>query len=162
MPQLTFREQVGPGDVEPIRSLVETTGFFNPEEVLIAAELVEERLAKGEKSGYHFILAQEPSGRILGYTCYGPVPGTKSSFDLYWIAVDRSCQGRGIGRLLMERTERSAMAMGCSRIYVETSSRGLYAPTRRFYRSCGYREEALLKDFYAPGDSKVIFSKALV
>lgn len=160
-PKPVFREQVCDKDVEAIQSLVEATGFFSPQEVLIAAELVEERLAKGEKSGYHFIFAQDPSGKVLGYACFGPVPGTRSSFDLYWIAVDRICQGRGIGRNLIERAERAAVEKGCSRIYAETSSRRLYEPTRRFYQSCGYREEALLEDFYAPGDSKIIFVKTL-
>jgi hypothetical protein len=44
---------------------------------------------------------------------------------------------------------------------VETSSRPLYEPTRRFYLACGYRLEAQLEDFYAPGDGKVIFLKVL-
>jgi hypothetical protein len=46
-------------------------------------------------------------------------------------------------------------------VYVETSSRDQYEPTRRFYLKCGYRVDAVLEDFYAPGDGKVIFVKAL-
>jgi hypothetical protein len=34
-------------------------------------------------------------------------------------------------------------------------------PTHHFYSSCGYRVEATLHEFYAPGDNKVIFSKVL-
>ena len=34
-----------------------------------------------------------------------------------------------------------------------------YAPTRGFYLRCGYYQAALLKDFYAPGDDKVIYAK---
>jgi hypothetical protein len=46
-------------------------------------------------------------------------------------------------------------------VYAETSSRPQYEPTRSFYRACGYRLEARLEDFYAPGDGKVIFLKVL-
>jgi hypothetical protein len=44
---------------------------------------------------------------------------------------------------------------------VETSSRTAYASTRIFYENCAYRQEALLEDFYAPGDGKVVYCKVL-
>jgi len=46
-------------------------------------------------------------------------------------------------------------------VYIETSNRHHYAPTRGFYLRCGYTQEALLKDFYASGDDKVIYVKKL-
>ncbi|MCX5832942.1 MAG: hypothetical protein NTV99_00205 [Deltaproteobacteria bacterium] len=58
-------------------------------------------------------------------------------------------------------TEEKIAGLGGKRIYVDTSSRPLYEPTRLFYEKCGYRKEAVLKDFYAEGDSKFIYSKAL-
>ncbi len=50
---------------------------------------------------------------------------------------------------------------GARRIYADTSSRPQYEPTRAFYLACGYTQEALLADFYAAGDGKVIFVKIL-
>jgi len=44
---------------------------------------------------------------------------------------------------------------------VDTSQRAEYASTRIFYENSGYRLEALLKDFYAPGDGKAIYCKVL-
>ena len=43
----------------------------------------------------------------------------------------------------------------------ECSNRPQYQPTRGFYERCGYHEEAVLTDFYGPGDSKVIFVRAI-
>ncbi len=97
----------------------------------------------------------------VGYTCFGPVPMTRNRFDLYWIAVMKSCQGTGIGRQLMHRTETRIQIMAGERIYVETSSRDDYAATHRFYHACQYRQEAVLQDYYAPGDDKVIYMKVL-
>ena len=51
---------------------------------------------------------------------------------------------------------------GGRRVYVETSGRAQYEPTRRFYEACGYAREAVLTDFYAPGDDKVIYGQSLV
>jgi ribosomal protein S18 acetylase RimI-like enzyme len=44
---------------------------------------------------------------------------------------------------------------------VETSSRPEYEPARQFYESHGYRREAVVADFYAEGDSLVLYSKRL-
>ncbi len=156
----TYRQEVRPEDLESIGRLVRATGFFSEEEHLIAVELVDERLAKGEASGYFFLFAEEED-RFLGYTCFGPIPGTLHSYDLYWIAVDPKAQGRGLGKRLMAESERLMAERGARRIYADTSSRPQYESTRAFYLACGYIQEALLADFYAPGDGKVIFVKVL-
>ena len=46
-------------------------------------------------------------------------------------------------------------------LYVETSSRPQYEPTRAFYGRLGYHVAAELPDFYGPGDGQVIFAKRL-
>jgi len=155
-----FRGEVTPGDRQAVGRLVRATGFFSEEEIGIAVELVEERLAKGDASGYFFLFA-EAGNRLIGYACFGPIPGTVHSFDLYWIAVDPGEQGRGVGRKLMAMSEMLMAQSGGMRVYADTSSRPLYEPSRAFYLSCGYVREAFLADFYAPGDGKVIFVKPL-
>ena len=158
--KIRYRCAAENSDAEKIRAIVQSSGFFNPEEVEVAVELVLERLEKGEKSGYYFIFA-ETDGHLAGYACYGPIAGTQCSFDLYWIAVDNGMRGGGIGSLLLKKAEEEVAGMGGGRVYVETSSRDLYEPTRAFYLRNGYRLEADLRDFYAPGDSKIIFVKEL-
>ncbi|MBL8851541.1 MAG: hypothetical protein JNG89_17790, partial [Planctomycetaceae bacterium] len=58
-------------------------------------------------------------------------------------------------------TERLIAKRGGRRVYAETSGREQYAPTRAFYERCGYQREATLKDFYAPGDDKVVYGKVV-
>jgi GNAT superfamily N-acetyltransferase len=157
---VTYRREVRPEDREAVGRLVRATGFFSEEEAEIAEELVEERVAKGDASGYFFLFA-EAGDRLLGYACFGPIPGSTHSFDLYWIAVDPREQGRGVGRMMMAASERTMAGCGARRLYADTSSRPQYEPTRAFYLACGYREEAFLADFYTPGDGKVIFVKTL-
>ncbi len=158
---VVFRDALTPGDGERVRRLVDITGFFDPEEVAVAEELVEERLARGDASGYHFIMA-EHYGRLAGYACFGPIPCTAASYDLYWIAVHPDFQGRGLGGRLLTEAERRIKAAGGRRIYVDTSQRVQYASTRAFYESRGYRLETVLQDFYAVGDGKAIYCKSLV
>ena len=154
------RTDVRESDPAAIRAIVESTGFFSSAEVDVAVELAEERLARGEASGYHFLFA-EIAGRVVGYTCFGPIACTVASYDLYWIAVDEACRGQGFGRELMLASEARIAERGGSRVYIETSSRDQYQPTRLFYLRCGYTEEARLEDFYSPGDAKVVYLKRL-
>ena len=155
-----FRYDLEPVDPERIRRLVEITGFFYPAEVDLAEELVKERLSKGPVSGYHFVLA-ESYGRLAGYGCFGPIPCTAASYDLYWIAVHPDFQGRGLGKRLIKEIERLVQEAGGTRIYVETSQRPQYASTRAFYENRGYRQESVLEDFYGPGEARVTYCMVL-
>lgn len=155
-----FRYEALPSDMPAVGKIVSSTGFFNSAEVEIAVELVQERLASGAASGYYFVFAEE-AGRVLGYTSYGPIAGTAESFDLYWIAIHRDRQGRGLGRVLMTETERLIRKKGGRRVYAETSGRPQYEPTRIFYERLGFARETQLRDFYAPGDDKVFYVKLL-
>jgi acetoin utilization deacetylase AcuC-like enzyme/GNAT superfamily N-acetyltransferase len=157
---VSFRSEIEPEDPERIRRLVEITGFFSAGEVDLAEALCQERMSVGEASGYEFVFAQI-YGRLVGYACYGPVPITVESYDLYWIAVHPDFQGRGAGHLLLREAERRIRTAGGRRVYVDTSQRIQYASTRAFYENCGYRPEAVLDDFYAPGEGKAIYCKVL-
>lgn len=170
-PGLILRDQPSPDDVARVRAIVQSTGFFNQDEIRIAGELVEETLAKGPVEGYRFLFADvfEPdthpatagTPKTVGYTCYGQIPCTTGSFDLYWIAVDASMRGRGLGTLLQRKTEANIRSIGGRRLFAETSGRPQYEPTRRFYLGLGYQEEARLADFYAPGDDKLVYGMSL-
>jgi ribosomal protein S18 acetylase RimI-like enzyme len=157
---VTFRHELVPVDRAQIRDLVHATGFFHAEEVDLAVELVDEWLAKGASSGYEFVIAEQ-DGRIVGYTCFGLIPCTQSSYDLYWIAVHPKAQGQGLGRRLNAETERRIRERSGTRIYAETSSRPQYRSTRAFYERTGYRLAEMLEDFYAPGDGRATYLKVL-
>jgi D-alanine-D-alanine ligase len=155
-----FRDTPTDGDRRAVRDLTASTGYFSDEEVAVAVELVEARLAQGLASGYRFIFA-ERDGALDGYVCFGPIPLTRSSFDLYWIAVRPAAQRIGLGRRLMERAEAATRELGGTAMYVETSTRAQYLPTRAFYQRLGYRLAAELPDFYGPGDGQAIFTRQL-
>lgn len=159
-----WRSEVRKNDAAAVRRLVADTAFFHEEEVDIAVELVEETLQRGEASGYAFVFADAPreDGGLLAYTCYGPIPATESSYDLYWIAVAPTSQGQGLGAAILRESERRAREAGATRMYVDTSGREQYRPTRAFYERMGYEVAAVLRDFFAPGDDKVIYVRRLL
>ena len=159
-PTGTFRYEVTPSDVEAIREVTASTDYFHDHEIPVAVELVEERLAKGAASGYEFVLA-ECEGRVIGYTSFGPIPCTQSSFDWYWLAVRPELQGFGFGKELLRQVEVRAKAMGGTRLYCETSGRPKYASTRAFYERLGFTLCEMLDDYYEPGDGRATYVKPL-
>ena len=160
---ITLRDRIHPDDPAAVRRITESSGFFSAAEVEVAVDLVQTRLLQGVRSGYYFLFAdaEVPIGETVGYSCFGPIPCTQVSFDLYWIAVRDSFRRIGLGRLLLAESEAAVRHMGGRRIYVETSSRAQYQPTRIFYNRMEYLEQALIPDFYAPGDGKIIYVKEL-
>ena len=158
--KVVFRQEVYPEDVEIVRDIILSTGFFYDFEVPVAIELVKDRIELGDNSDYHFLFA-EVYGKTVSYTCFGSIAGTEGSFDLYWIVTHNDHRGKGIGNLLIEETHRIIRNMGGRIVVAETSSLEKYAPTRHFYNRIGYSKEAQIDDFYKAGDGKVFFVKRL-
>lgn len=180
----TWRTTPRSTDVVEVRRLAVATGYFRPDEVDVAVELVEESLQRGDVSGYRFIFAdgeealphdqaslchpmetstalRRAGTSLRGYVCFGEIPCTSGSYDLYWIIVDPREQGRGHGRALLRAAETAIVALGGRQVFIETSSLPLYEPTRRFYLSSGYRLAARFEDFYREGDDKLVYVRRL-
>ena len=153
-PSISLRTDLRPDD--DIAALCRATGFFTADEIAVAGELAADRRARGPASDYRFLLADR-SGTVAGYACYGPTAGTLESWDLYWIVVQPSAQGAGIGRALVNAVVNDMRASGGRRLYAETAAKPLYAPTRAFYAAAGFSLQAVVPDFYAPGDAKQIW-----
>ncbi|MUM76459.1 GNAT family N-acetyltransferase [Pseudodesulfovibrio sp. F-1] len=161
---IVYDDQLAVEDVRALCALTAETRFFSEEEVLIVEELAWAAITGGEESGYHFLLARPEADTPVsaaGFACFGPVPCTKGSWDLYWIVVDQAMQGRGLGRRILRECERRMLAMGVRKVFVETSSREQYAPTRSFYESCGYRLESRMMDYYDRGEDCLVYTRSL-
>jgi len=144
--------------------ILENAGNFTPAEVAIALELIDEWLELGEHSGYltYVLDAQSEDGsEVLGYVCFGPTPLTESTYDLYWIAVDKSKHRGGVGKRLLKFTEEEIARRGGTMLLVETSSQETYGGTIQFYEKTGYELVGKIKDYYRTGDDKLIFMKKL-
>ncbi|MGV8057745.1 MAG: GNAT family N-acetyltransferase [Smithellaceae bacterium] len=159
--RITYRQQIKPSDLGAIARIVKSSGFFSVAELDLALELAEDKISNGNASSYQFLFG-ENEDLVWGYTCFGLIPATAGSYDLYWIAVDNHLRANGLGKQLLKQSENMIRTAGGKHIYVETSSRPQYQSTQHFYENCGYIREAFLKDFYADGDSKVIYSKIII
>ena len=148
-------------DRAQIHDITARAGVFNQEEVDSVPAMFDEYLKYGaEASGYHFIVYREGE-QVLGYAIYGFRDLTEGVYDLYWIAVDPNVRRQSVGRKLLTATEDLVRAEGGRMVIAETSGTAEYDATREFYVRTGYQAEAVIKDFYKPGDDLFIFIKRL-
>src|SRR6266436_37896 len=159
----TIRPMVA-ADRSGVFRILENAGNFTPEEVGTALELIDEWLDLGEHSGYLTYVMEsvsEESSEVLGYACFGPTPLTESTYDLYWIAVDKSKHRGGVGKRLLKFAEDEITRRGGKVLLVETSSQDTYGGTIQFYEKTGYDLVGKIKEYYKAGDDKLIFAKRL-
>lgn len=149
--------QCGEQDREQLFSLVGEIENFNAAEIALAREVIGDAL-RSEQNGYRLLVAVDRTDRLYGFICFGPVPITETSFDLYWIAVRPREARRGIGSLLLSTMEGELAGRG-NRVYVDTSSTAAYDSARAFYERHGYDVACVLPDFYRAGDDKIIYVK---
>ena len=72
-------------DRESVKQVLKATRHFTDYEIAVALELVDEVLNKEDLS-YLFVVAEQ-DGKFAGYGCWGPVPITMGTYDIYWIAA---------------------------------------------------------------------------
>ena len=147
-------------DKPDILKILKNTPEFEPDEVVIAEEVIDSYLHDPAGSGYHILVAEIGSFPV-GYVCYGATPLTKGTWDIYWMAIDPKEQARGIGKTLLLSAENNIKDNQGRLILIETSSKPIYEKARRFHKSRGYKLICRISDFYAPGDDKLIFQKRL-
>jgi ribosomal protein S18 acetylase RimI-like enzyme len=86
---------------------------------------------------------------------------TDRTWYLWWIAVDSTAQGRGLGSKLLAFVEADIRERNGRLLLVETATLPDYEPTRRFYIKHGYTLAATIQDYYADGDGMALFGKRL-
>lgn len=147
-------------DREAILDIIEKLDFLRSGEIGIAREVLDDALLKGSETRNQSYVSVS-DGKPIGWICFGPTPRAVATFDIYWIAVARDEQGKGVGKALMLHAEKLISEMGGRLCVVETSGRAIYDSTREFYRRLGFSDAAHLPDFYTAGDDKVIYTKRL-
>jgi ribosomal protein S18 acetylase RimI-like enzyme len=150
-----------PADTDMLVALTEATGLFKPIEIVALREVLDDYHATNQADG-HFAITCERADTIVGFAYYAPAPMTEGTWHLYWIAVRKDQQGKGVGTRLLRHVENEIRTTHQGRVlFIDTGSLPHYELTRQFYRKNGYEQHALLRDFYAEGDSMVVFRKPL-
>lgn len=143
-------------DIPALNDVLEATELFPPE---LLPDMVSDFLSNAESTDIW--LTCEVDGKPVSLAYAIPEPITDGTWNLLAIAVLPAKQGSGVGRAMVRHLETDLRARGQRLLIVETSGGQAFGLTREFYRKNGYEEEARIRDFYAAGDDKIVFRKAL-
>ena len=100
-------------------------------------------------------------GAVIGFCYAAQEKLTEGTWNMLAIAVLPEWQGSGTGNALARHLENGLRNDGQRVLIVDTSGADGFAGARAFYQAIGYTEEARVREFWAPGDDKIVFWKAL-
>lgn len=145
-------------EIKHYLNITKNTEVFIDSEIDILKELLED--LQNNKNTSYGLIEETVEGKLAGFTLFGRTPLTEFTWDIYWIIVDKSFQGRGIGKTLILKTEEAIKEKTPrATIKLETSTRKKYAAARGLYKSMQYDQAGILPNFYSEGDDMVIFYK---
>lgn len=124
-----------------------------------ALELLDAALERPPGNTYEARILVDEADHPIAYACFGQIPMTESSFDLYWLVTAPEHRGQGLGARLLSAVETELRGRRARTMRIETSSLEGQGGARRFYLKAGYQEVGVLPDFYRPGDDLVILAK---
>lgn len=142
-------------DLVGIRSVLDRTGLF-PSDLL--DEMTEPFLSGTAR---HFWSVALQADQPIGFAYCEPERMTEGTYNLLAIAVAPEHQRSGSGAALVRDIEATLRQEGGRLLLVETSTDPDQDGARAFYLKDGFTEEARIRDFYAPGQTKVVFWKML-
>ena len=153
---MTKIRSVRPSDLPALETVIDGTELF-PADML--EEMTEGYFDNDEDGGTW--LTCEENGEAVAVAAYAAEPMTEGTFNAFLLAVHPEYQGQGVGAALMLHIEQTLRDQEQRVLLVETSGLPTFKRTRAFYRKIGYEEEARIREFYAAGEDKVVFRKAL-
>lgn len=142
-------------DIAALQAVLDGTELF-PSEML--PDMLAPALA-GETEALWLTCFHEGEAVGLCYTV--PEDLTDGTWNMLALAVRPDQQGNRLGAALVRTAEQHLKDTGQRILIVDTSGTDGFARARKFYAQNGYEEEARIRDFWADGDDKVIFRKAL-
>ncbi len=142
-------------DIRDLQLVLDETGLF-PGEML--PDMLAPSIA-GETDA--FWLTYHHNGKAVGLCYTVPEELADGTWNMLALAILPEEQGQSLGTALVAAAERYLSDRNHRILIVETSGTDEFALTRKFYARNGFEEEARIRDFWADGDDKVIFRKAL-
>ena len=143
-------------DIPALETILSATGLF-PTEML--PELIQGFLS-GEVDDEHWLTC-ELDGTVIGF-CYAVQEQlTEGTWNMRAIGVLPGVQHRGAGSALVAALQGDLKKAGHRVLILDTSGAPEFLAAQKFYRACGFTEEARIRDFWTAGEDKIVFWKAL-
>ncbi len=115
----------------------------------------------------HGGLVADDDGTVAGFITFGPSPHTPEPglLEITWLGVDPGRRRSGLGRQLVAALVERCRTQETHTLQVSTIADSVdyppYAETRAFYRAVGFADYRVDRDFYGPGDDRLLLRRAV-
>ena len=108
-------------------------------------------------------LAAVEADRVVGVMGLQPDtdPDVHDIVWAVWLYVDPAAASRGIGKALMEAIIEAARARGARKLYLDVGNRERHERAIAMYDRRGFVQEGELRDYFAPGEHKLLYGLRL-
>jgi ribosomal protein S18 acetylase RimI-like enzyme len=144
-------------DAEALISIVEGSGQFDADGIAHVKGTLEHYLSGESEAIWLTADDTEP----VGVAYCAPEAMTDGTWNLLMLWTRKDRGGQGHGKALVEKVAFDAIARGARLLIVETSGLPDFEPARAFYAKCGFKQEARIRNFFAAGDDKLVYTKPL-
>jgi GNAT superfamily N-acetyltransferase len=123
-----------PSEAEALVELARRTGLFTPSEADGLLRSTLDALHGGTLAGPHLIrvLTRDADDHPLGWAYAAESAAAPGVWDVWWIGVDPTEHGRGVGTELLDSLEHEMRATKARVVVIETSDGARLARARRF------------------------------
>src|SRR5262245_23261777 len=109
--EATMLRPTRPEDTPALLELARGTGVFKPLEIDALREVLDDYHASNHVQGHQAITCEQ-DGQCIGFAYYAPAAMTDRTWYLYWIAVSKQVQARGLGGALLSHAEEAIRQSG--------------------------------------------------
>jgi GNAT superfamily N-acetyltransferase len=144
-------------DAEALIAIVEDSGQFDVDGIAHVKGTLEHYLS-GESDD---IWLTADDSEPVGVAYCAPEAMTDGTWNLLMLWTRKDRGGQGYGQALVEKVEFDAIARGARLLIVETSGLPGFETAHEFYGKSGFKQEARIRNFFAAGDDKLVYTKSL-
>lgn len=144
-------------DLVPLLDILRESGQFDSQGLEHVRQTLKAHLV--EKSDELWFSAENE--KLAGVAYCAPEVMADGVWNLLMLWTRADCRGTGIGGALVRRIEEELSRRQTRLLLVETSGVADFEEARAFYTRQGFTLEARIRDYYAPGEDKLIYVKKL-
>ena len=143
-------------DVDELKIVLDSCQLF-PSEYL--DEMISDYFNNAETEDHWFTFLIDEKPVAIGYCI--PEKLTEGTYNLLAIGVSQNAQRKGVASAMMEYIEQQLKQNNGRLLLVETSSDEAQIAARKLYQKIGYKQVAVIDDFWKEGEDKIVFLKQL-
>ena len=145
-------------DKAALLSIVKNSGQFDEAGLAHVEQTLESHL--GGEGESLWLTADD--GEPVGVAYCAPEPVTQGTWNLLMLWTRKDKEGQGHGAALISHIEQALADRSCRLLIVETSGLPEFENARAFYGKSEFSQEARIRDFFAAGDDKLVYTKPIM